>query len=196
MRYEDVRQLMDEARPAILEKAGDGAVDRRGLHARMPVQYNRMWCLAAGRRSSIGSDVGIASERTVRQQPSVDGLPRRIGVSCFRRDLAVAPVGSRTGNTLRDLLGALVRVRSTLGYSAHDAQDLTQGFFARLLEKDFLKDVDHNRGQFRSFLLVALKHFLSHERESARAQKRGGGRVPFSLNFQVRRIVIVWSPRT
>lgn len=71
-----------------------------------------------------------------------------------------------------------------LGYSAHDAQDLTQGFFARFLEKDYLKDVAHNRGKFRSFLLVALKHFLSHQRESARAQKRGGGRVAFSLDFQ------------
>ncbi len=80
--------------------------------------------------------------------------------------------------------GPLYAYVRRLGYSAHDAQDLTQGFFTRLLEKDFLKDVDHQRGRFRSFLLGALKHFLSHERESARAQKRGGGRVPFSLNFQ------------
>ena len=71
-----------------------------------------------------------------------------------------------------------------LGYSSHDAQDLTQDFFARLLERDFLKDVDHQRGKFRSFLLGALKHYLSHERESARAQKRGGGRVRFSLDFR------------
>jgi RNA polymerase sigma factor (sigma-70 family) len=70
------------------------------------------------------------------------------------------------------------------GYSSHDAQDLTQEFFAQLLEKDFLKDVDHRRGKFRSFLLATLKHFLSHQREHDRAQKRGGGRVPFSLDFQ------------
>lgn len=65
-----------------------------------------------------------------------------------------------------------------------DAQDLTQEFFARLLEKDYLKDVDPKRGKFRSFLLAALKHFMSHQRERARAEKRGGGRVPFSLDFE------------
>jgi RNA polymerase sigma factor (sigma-70 family) len=70
------------------------------------------------------------------------------------------------------------------GYSSHDAQDTTQEFFVQLLGKDFLKDVDHRRGKFRSFLLAALKHFLSHQRERARAKKRGGGRVPFSLDFE------------
>jgi len=69
------------------------------------------------------------------------------------------------------------------GYSSHDAQDLTQEFFAQFLAKDFLKDIDHRRGKFRSFLLVAMKHYLSHERERARAKKRGGGRAPFSLDF-------------
>ena len=68
-------------------------------------------------------------------------------------------------------------------FSSHDAQDLTQEFFAQLLEKDFLKDVDYRRGKFRSFLLAALKHHLGHHRERARAKKRGGGRVPFSLDF-------------
>lgn len=70
------------------------------------------------------------------------------------------------------------------GYSSHDAQDLTQDFFAQLLEKDFLKDVDDRRGKFRSFLLAALKHYLGHQRERARAKKRGGGRIPFSLDFR------------
>lgn len=58
----------------------------------------------------------------------------------------------------------------------HDAQDLTQGFFSRLLEKDFLDDVQPERGRFRSFLLVALKHYVSNERDRDRAAKRGGGR--------------------
>jgi RNA polymerase sigma-70 factor (ECF subfamily) len=71
------------------------------------------------------------------------------------------------------------------GYSREDAQDLTQEFFSQLLEKDFLKDVDHRRGKFRSFLLATLKHFLSHQRERDRAKKRGGGRVLFSLDFEV-----------
>ena len=65
-----------------------------------------------------------------------------------------------------------------LGHKPEDAQDLTQGFFARLLASDMLGQADSQRGRFRSFLLASLKHFLAHEWEKARAQKRGG-RVQF-----------------
>jgi RNA polymerase sigma-70 factor (ECF subfamily) len=65
-----------------------------------------------------------------------------------------------------------------------DAQDLTQEFFARLLERDYLRQADPQRGRFRSFLLTAFKHFLAHERERANAQKRGGGRKALPLDFQ------------
>jgi RNA polymerase sigma factor (sigma-70 family) len=61
------------------------------------------------------------------------------------------------------------------GNSPHDAQDLTQEFFARLLEKHWLADVKRERGRFRSFLLAAMKHFLANEWDKAQAQKRGGG---------------------
>jgi RNA polymerase sigma factor (sigma-70 family) len=61
------------------------------------------------------------------------------------------------------------------GRSPHDAQDLTQEFFARLLEKEYLGDVDRSKGKFRSFLLTALKHFLSKERDRCNTLKRGGG---------------------
>lgn len=69
------------------------------------------------------------------------------------------------------------------GENPHDAQDLTQEFFARLLEKDFLASVDRTKGRFRSFLLASLKHFLSNQRVRARAQKRGGGQTPLSLDI-------------
>ena len=69
-----------------------------------------------------------------------------------------------------------------LGHSPHDAQDLTQEFFARLLAKHYLADADESRGRFRSFLLAALKHFLANEWEKARAQKRGGGQIPISID--------------
>lgn len=69
------------------------------------------------------------------------------------------------------------------GASPHDAQDLTQEFFTRLLEKDYLASVDKSKGRFRSFLLAAFKHFLSNERDKARAQKRGGGHAPVPLDF-------------
>src|SRR5437016_5736470 len=45
------------------------------------------------------------------------------------------------------------------GYSPEDAQDLTQAFFARFLEKDYLTQVDRSKGKFRSFLLASLRHF-------------------------------------
>ena len=68
------------------------------------------------------------------------------------------------------------------GYSAHDAQDLTQAFFARLLEKNYLAAVRREKGRFRSFLLAALKHFLANEWDKRNAQKRGGGRVFIPLD--------------
>jgi len=60
------------------------------------------------------------------------------------------------------------------GHGPEEAQDLTQEYFARLLEKDFLDAVDPAKGKFRSFLLAACKHFLSNERDRRNAQKRGG----------------------
>jgi RNA polymerase sigma factor (sigma-70 family) len=60
------------------------------------------------------------------------------------------------------------------GFSAHDAQDLTQGFFLDLLEHKALTRVDQQKGKFRSFLLVSLQNFLSHEAQRARCLKRGG----------------------
>jgi RNA polymerase sigma-70 factor (ECF subfamily) len=60
---------------------------------------------------------------------------------------------------------------------------LTQEFFTRLLDKDWLEDADPQRGRFRSFLLASLRHFLANVREHNRAQKRGGGRPLLSLDF-------------
>ena len=62
------------------------------------------------------------------------------------------------------------------GYSVHDAQDLTQGFFAHLIENKIHLRADREKGKFRSFLLASLKNFLSHAREREQTLKRGGGR--------------------
>src|ERR1035437_3599663 len=70
-----------------------------------------------------------------------------------------------------------------LGESPHDAQDLTQEFFARFLDKDYLAAVDQAKGRFRSFMLAALKHFLANERDKQRAQKRGGGCAFVPIDF-------------
>jgi RNA polymerase sigma-70 factor (ECF subfamily) len=69
------------------------------------------------------------------------------------------------------------------GHSPEDAQDLTQQFFAQLLEGRLLASADPNLGRFRSFLLVAMNHFLTDEWKKARAQKRGGGCEMLSLDW-------------
>jgi RNA polymerase sigma-70 factor (ECF subfamily) len=69
------------------------------------------------------------------------------------------------------------------GYDAQDAQDLTQGFFTRLLEKKDLRDVQRERGKFRSFLLASMKHFLMNEWDRRKAEKRGGGQRMLSVDF-------------
>jgi len=61
------------------------------------------------------------------------------------------------------------------GYEVSEAQDLTQAFFVRLLEKNYLGDADREKGKFRSFLLSSLNHFLANEWDRKQAQKRGGG---------------------
>jgi len=68
------------------------------------------------------------------------------------------------------------------GVAQHDAQDLTQGFFADLIESRAYARADPIKGRFRSFLLGTLKHFVAHARDRESAQKRGGGNVPVQLN--------------
>jgi RNA polymerase sigma-70 factor (ECF subfamily) len=64
------------------------------------------------------------------------------------------------------------------GQSPHDAQDLTQEFFCRLLAKHWLDSADRAKGKLRTFLIVALKNFMCQEWRRASAQRRGGGLVP------------------
>jgi len=68
------------------------------------------------------------------------------------------------------------------GYGEHDAQDLTQGFFAHLFERDWLHGVARDKGRFRSFLLASLNYFLADQRDRANAQKRGGGQPTISFD--------------
>ena len=68
------------------------------------------------------------------------------------------------------------------GHPPDDAQDLTQAFFERFIEKRFLKEVAPERGRFRSFLLAALTHFLANEWDRVKAAKRGGGFQLISLD--------------
>jgi RNA polymerase sigma-70 factor (ECF subfamily) len=72
------------------------------------------------------------------------------------------------------------------GHGPEEAKHLTQGFFARLLEKNYLAHLRHQEGKFRSFLLTVLNHFLSDQRDKARAKKRGGGQTPIFLDALLR----------
>ena len=69
------------------------------------------------------------------------------------------------------------------GHSPQDAQDLTQGFFACLLERQSLATADPEKGRFRSFMLGAMNYFLATEWAKMQTQKRGGGREIFSLDL-------------
>jgi RNA polymerase sigma-70 factor (ECF subfamily) len=71
-----------------------------------------------------------------------------------------------------------------LGHAPHDAQDLTQSFFVHLLESGLVHKAQREKGRFRSFLLVSLKHFLASEFDRAQAVKRGGGQIIVSLDEQ------------
>jgi RNA polymerase sigma factor (sigma-70 family) len=70
------------------------------------------------------------------------------------------------------------------GHSPEDAQDLTQGFFARLLERQWLARADQSKGRFRTFLLTALERFLANEWDKAHALKRGGDRQLLPVQFE------------
>jgi len=78
-------------------------------------------------------------------------------------------------------LYAYVRRR---GHTKEDAEDSVQAFFARFLEKNYLSGLSAERGRFRAFLLASLKNFLANEWDKSQRQKRGGGAVPLSLDWQ------------
>ena len=70
------------------------------------------------------------------------------------------------------------------GHGAEEARDLAQGYFARLIEKKDLRQVDPDLGRFRSFLLVSVRHFLSNERDRELARKRSPGQPILSLDVE------------
>lgn len=103
-----------------------------------------------------------------------------------RWTIVIAAKGGESGPALETLCRTYwyplyAYVRSS-GHSPHDAQDLTQEFFARLLAHDFLKTVEREKGRFRTFLRMAMKRFLANEWDRARAQKRGGGQVAVTFD--------------
>src|SRR5687768_9109481 len=108
-----------------------------------------------------------------------------------RRSVVVA-AGSADPETRRRAFDALVAaywkpvykyLRLKGGASGEDAEDLTQGFFARALEKGFFDRFDPERARFRTYLRTCLDGYVSNERAAARRQKRGGDVATLSLDF-------------
>ncbi len=115
--------------------------------------------------------------------PSTTGPSDAAGFAATRWTLVLAAARgnptSRAAEAMAELcrlywypLYAYVRRR---GHDIHEAEDLTQEFFLRLLAKNYLLGIDRQKGKFRAFLLASLKHFLANEWDRSQAQKRGGG---------------------
>lgn len=91
---------------------------------------------------------------------------------------------SALGGLFETYWAPLYRYVRRLGRSAPDAEDLVQGFFAHLLEKDGLRLADRGRGRFRAFLLGALKHYMANEWQRAHRVKRGGFATHLSIEWR------------
>lgn len=107
-----------------------------------------------------------------------------------RWSVVLAAVGSDADGRRQRALEELARIYwfplyayvRRQGHSPHAAEDLTQEFFALLIEKHRLRHVDQSKGMFRSFLLASIKHFLANEYDKSRAQKRGGAKAILALD--------------
>jgi RNA polymerase sigma-70 factor (ECF subfamily) len=126
-----------------------------------------------------------------RTDSSLEDSAARLSVFATTHWSIVMAAGSATDPRSEEALAKLCRtywyplyayVRRR-GRSPQDAQDLTQEFFARLLERNWVGHADRERGRFRSFLLSALNHFLADEWDKSRAQKRGGDALLVPLEF-------------
>ena len=124
------------------------------------------------------------------KSPSTPGTSDAAGFAATRWTLVLAAARGnatpRAGEAMAELcrfywypLYAYIRRR---GHDTHEAEDLTQEFFLRLLAKNYLASVDRDKGKFRAFLLASLKHFLANEWDRSRALKRGGGQTVVPIN--------------
>jgi RNA polymerase sigma-70 factor (ECF subfamily) len=141
-----------------------------------------------------GPEAGLHTLAEVIEMPddSKEGQPSPRGRFATTRWSVILAAGRRAQPGWKEALSTLCEVywyplyafaRRT-GMPPEQAQDLTQEFFTRLLEKDSLRHADPQKGRFRSFLLTSFKHFAADERDRARAQKRGGGQAPISFDVE------------
>jgi RNA polymerase sigma factor (sigma-70 family) len=131
--------------------------------------------------SNAADEPSTASEGEARHQPVFATTHWSVVVNASRADTTQASEAlASLYKTYWYPLYAYVRRR---GYSAHDAEDLTQGLFVSLLENQSLSNADPKLGRFRSFILGAMNHFLSSQQAKRRTQKRGDGQANLSLDL-------------
>jgi RNA polymerase sigma-70 factor (ECF subfamily) len=139
-----------------------------------------------------GAIRGKTAGKGDRNMPPSAGRPSGIDFNATRWTLVLSAArgtpAPQAAAAMTELCGiywyplyAFIRRR---GHEAHEAEDLTQEFFARLLAKHFLAGVVPEKGKFRSFLLAAVNHFLANEYDRLQAQKRGGGQATIALDGQ------------
>jgi DNA-directed RNA polymerase specialized sigma24 family protein len=142
--------------------------------------------------SGVKTVPGPARDDKMRSSATEDEANRRDGLFASTRWSVVLEAGDSAAATAQSLnaLSELCQIYwrplylflRREGYGTDDAQDLTQGFFTDLIKTRSYTRADRQKGRFRSFLLGALKHFVSDQRDRGRAQKRGGGIVPEQLD--------------
>jgi len=119
------------------------------------------------------------------------GGPREFATTQWSVVLAAGGDSSRAAPALEKLCSAywypIYAFVRRQGRSPHDAQDLTQQFFADLIERESLASVEKERGRFRTWLLAVLKHFLANDWHRSNRQKRGGGAALLSLDDEAER---------
>jgi RNA polymerase sigma factor (sigma-70 family) len=130
---------------------------------------------------------GISVDASIRTMPAAftNGACRPAAVFATTHWSVVLDAAQETGESTNGALEVLCRAYwypiyayvRRLGHSPHDAQDLTQSFFAYVLEKRLIARAQPEAGRFRSFLLGSLRNFLANEWRRQTAQKRGGGQV-------------------
>ena len=138
--------------------------------------------------------------------PPTPGPSDAAGFAATRWTLVLAAAGGNVSPRAAEAMAELCRIYwyplyayvRRRGHDTHEAEDLTQEFFLRLLAKNYLAGVDREKGKFRAFLLASLKHFLANEWDRSQAQKRGGGRshrLPDGRR-SMRKAAIAWNRRT
>jgi RNA polymerase sigma-70 factor (ECF subfamily) len=134
--------------------------------------------------------VALRGNRLMSKQRPTPGSLDAAGFTATRWTLVLAAAGSESSPAAAEAMGELCRVYwyplyvfvRRRGHDTHEAEDLTQEFFARLLMKNALADVDRRKDKFRAFLLAMLKHFLANQLDRSQAQKRGGRQIIIPLD--------------